>query len=108
MKDYPGNWECSLMNNGEIWRTWRWKVGRDGKPEMHAEQKGNINLYYNSYLIDTEIPAAGTILDKRLVPISAAEGFFYGQKWTSAEGKSMAGKVPTKGNPFPIPSNKIK
>lgn len=108
MSDYPGNWECSLMNNGDIWRTWRWKVGRDGMPEIHAEQKGNVNLYYNTYLIDTEIPAAGTILDKRLVPVSLTEGLFYGQKWTSAEGRAMAGKVPVKGNPAPIPSNKIK
>ena len=108
MKDHPGNWECSLMNNGEIWRTWRWRVGRDGMPEMHAEQKGNINLYYNSYLIDTEIPAGGTILDKRLVPVSLSEGLFYGQKWTTPEGKAMAARVPTKGNPAPIPSNKIK
>ena len=108
MKDYPGNWECSLMNNGEIWRTWRWKVGRDGMPEIHAEQRGNVNLFYNTYLIDTEIPVNGTILDKRLVPVSLTEGLFYGQKWTSAEGKAMAAKVPTKGNPAPIPSNKIK
>lgn len=108
MKDYPGNWECSLMNNGETWRTWRWKVGRDGMPEMHAEQKGNINLYFNTYLIDTEIPAGGTILDKRLVPVSASEGLFYGQKWTTPEGRAMAAKVPTKGNPAPMPSNKIK
>ncbi len=108
MNDYPGNWECSLMNNGDIWRTWRWKVGRDGMPEMHAEQKGNVNLYYNSYLIDTQIPAAGTILDKRLAPVSLAEGLFYGQKWTTTEGKAMAAKVPTKGSPAPIPSDKIK
>ena len=108
MKDYPGNWECSLMNNGEIWRTWRWKVGRDGMPEKHPEQNGNINLYYNSYLIDTEIPSGGTILDKRLVPVSVTEGLFYGQKWKTPEGKAMAGKVPTKGNPFPLPSNKIQ
>ncbi|MEQ1641872.1 MAG: hypothetical protein ABL959_00340 [Pyrinomonadaceae bacterium] len=108
MGDYPGRWECSLMNNGEAWRTWRWNVGRDGMPEMHAEQRGNVNLFYNTYLIDTEIPAAGTILDKRLVPISLTEGLFYGHKWTTAEGKAMAAKVPTKGSPAPIPSNKIK
>jgi hypothetical protein len=108
MNDHPGNWECSLMNNGEVWRTWRWRVGRDRMPELHAEQKGNVNLFYNSYLVETGIPAGGTILDKRLAPVSATEGFFYGQKWTSAEGKTMAGKVPAKGDPFPLPSNKIK
>jgi hypothetical protein len=108
MTDYPGNWECSLMNNGETWRTWRWRVGPDGMPERHAEQKANVNLYYNTYLIDTEIPAGGTILDKRLVPISATEGLFYGQKWTTAEGRTMAARVPTKGSPVPVPSDRIK
>jgi len=47
-------------------------------------------------------------LDKRLVPVSAAQGFFYRQKWTTAEGKAMAEKVPTKGNPFPVPSTAVK
>ena len=31
-----------------------------------------------------------------------------GQPWTTAEGKAMAAKVPTKGSPAPVPSNKIK
>ncbi|MCY7374886.1 MAG: hypothetical protein LH472_02800 [Pyrinomonadaceae bacterium] len=108
MKDYPGKWQCNWMSNGETWRTWRWTVGRDGMPVKHAEQNGNVNLFYNSYLIDTEIPAGGSSLDKRLAPTSAADGFFYGQPWTTAEGKAMAAKVPTKGTPAPVPSNKIK
>ncbi len=107
MKDYPGNWQCSLMSNGETWRTWRWTIGRDGMPVKHAEQNGNVNLSYNTYLIDTEIPAGGSVLDKRLAPTSAA-GLCYGQPWTSAEGRAMAAKVPTKGNPAPVPSTKVK
>jgi hypothetical protein len=35
----------------------------------------------------------------------ASNSFFYGQPWTSAEGKTMANRVPKKGNPFPVPSN---
>lgn len=108
INDYPGNWECSMRVNGETYRTWRWKIQADGMPEMHAEQKGNINLHPNAFLIETEIPAAGSPLDKRLAPVSAAEGFFYGQKWTSAAGKAMAAKVPAKGSPTPVPSNKIQ
>ncbi len=108
MKNYPGNWQCSLMSNGETWRTWRWTVGRDGMPIKHAEQNGNVNLSYNTYLIDTEIPAGGSKLDKRLASTSAAEGLFYGRPWTSAEGRAMAAKVPTKGSPAPVPSNKVK
>ncbi len=108
LEDYPGNWECSLMNNGEVWRTWRWRVGSNGMPETHPEQKGNVNLYFNSFIVDMEIPAGGSPLDKRLVPDSTAKGFFYGQPWTSAEGKAMAGRVTKKGTPFPVPSNQVK
>lgn len=108
LEDYPGNWECSLMNNGETWRTWRWKVGADGMPEMHPEQKGNVNLYFNSFIVDMEIPAGGSPLDKRLAPEATANGFFYGQPWTSAQGKAMAGRLPRKGNPYPVFSNLVK
>jgi hypothetical protein len=103
LEDYPGNWECSLMNNGEVWRTWRFTVGSDGKPQLHPEQKTNINLAYNSYLVDMEIPVGGSALDGRLA--GASPSLFYGLAWTSAEGKAMANRVPKKGNPFPVPSN---
>lgn len=108
MSKYPGNWECSLREKGETWRKWRWTIGRDGMGVKHPEQNGNVNLYYNSYLIDTEIPAGGSTKDKRLAPTSLADGFFYGQPWTTPEGKAMAAKAPTKGSPTPLPSNKIK
>ena len=103
LEDYPGNWECSLMNNGEVWRTWRFTIGSDGRPSIHPEQRENINLNYNSYLVDMEIPLGGSALDGRLN--GASTSFFYGQSWTSAEGKAMAGRAPKKGNPFPVPSN---
>jgi hypothetical protein len=108
LEDYPGNWECSMMNNGEVWRTWRWKIGSNGMPDLHAEQKGNVNLYFNSFIVEMEIPAGGSPLDKRLVPESTAGGLFYGQPWRSAEGKQMASKLPKKGNPFPVPSTMAK
>lgn len=108
LEDHPGNWECSLMNNGEVWRTWRWKIGGGGTPDLHPEQKGNVNLYFNSFIVDMEIPAGGSPLDKRLVPDAAAKGLFYGLPWASAEGKAMAARVPKKGTPFPVPSNQVK
>ncbi len=104
LEDYPGNWECSLMNNGEVWRTWKWRVAADGRPELHPEQKGNVNLYFNSYIVDMLIPAGGSPLDKRLVPEATAAGLFYGQPWTSAEGKAMAARLTKKGSPAPLPS----
>jgi hypothetical protein len=108
LKEYPGKWECSITDNGTPLRTWRWTVGADGMPAKHPEQNGNVNLFPNSYLAETEIPAGGTVFDKRLVPVSATEGFFYGQKWTTAEGRALAGRVPTKGSPLPLPSNKAR
>jgi hypothetical protein len=103
LEDNPGSWECSLMNNGEIWRTWRFTIGSNGRPPLHPEQNGNINLAFNSYLVDMEIPAGGSPLDGRLT--GASPSLFYGLPWTSAEGKAMAGRVPKKGNPFPVASN---
>jgi hypothetical protein len=108
MKEHPGNWECNISQNGDVLRTWRWTIGSDGMPVKHAEQNGNVNLFSNAYLVHTEIQAGGTNYDKRLAPTSANEGFFYGQKWTSMEGKAMAGKVPVKGSLLPVPSNKIQ
>ncbi|MBK8648170.1 MAG: hypothetical protein IPN16_16845 [Gemmatimonadetes bacterium] len=108
LEDHPGDWECSLMNNGEVWRTWRWKVGTDGRLVPHPEQQGNIALNFGSTLVDMVIPEGGSPLDKRLVPEAAAAGAFYGQPWTSAEGKAMAGRVPRKGRPYPVPSTQAK
>lgn len=103
IEDYPGSWQCDWMNNGEVWRTWRFVISPNGRPQLHPEQNGNVNLGFNSYLVDMEIPAGGSPLDKRLNGPST--GLFYGVPWTSAEGKAMAARVPKKGNPFPVPSN---
>jgi len=108
LKEYPGNWECNISDNGTVLRTWRWTVGPDGMPVKHPEQNGNGNLFSNAYIVETEIPAGGTTLDKRLVPVSASQGFFFGQPWTTPAGKATAAKVPVKGSPLPVPSNKVK
>ncbi|MBI5648243.1 MAG: hypothetical protein HY962_15030 [Ignavibacteriae bacterium] len=106
LEDYPGEWECALMNNGEVWRTWRFTVGQDGRPNLHPEQRANVNLGYNTYLVEMEIPAGGSPLDGRLAGPSTS--LFYGLPWTTPEGKAMAQRVPRKGNPFPVPSNIAK
>lgn len=103
IEDYKGAWQCSIGNNGQVWRTFRWNSGADGLPKPHAEQIGNVALGYNTYLLETEIPAGGSELDGRLSGPSAT--FFYGNGWKSPEGKAMAGRVPQKGNPFPVPSS---
>lgn len=106
---FKGNWECRIMKDAEVIRIFRWKVGNDGLPVLHPEQaNGNINLYYNAFLVEMEIPAGGSSLDNRLIPISADNGFFYGIPFSTPEGKAMGTKIPKKGNPFPIPSNMVK
>lgn len=106
---YKGNWECKIMKDTEVIRTFRWKVGNDGLPVLHPEQaNGNINLYYNAFLVEMEIPAGGSSLDNRLMPISAENGFFYGIPFSTSEGKTMGTKIPKKGNPYPVPSNLAK
>ncbi len=66
LEDHKGNWECKIGKNNAVWRTIRWKVGADGKPELHPEQRGNVNLGYNTYLVDMEFPPGGSLLDGRL------------------------------------------
>jgi hypothetical protein len=106
MEDTPGDWECKVLSNGELYRTFRWKVGADGKIGQHGEQKnGNINLFHNTFLFDMDIPEGGTEWDYRLMPMPNA-GLFYGIPWTTTEGKAMAGKVPKKGKPFHVSSRK--
>lgn len=100
---FKGNWTCTFGKGTDTWRTIRFRVGANGMPEPHNEQRGNVNLGYNTYMVDMEIPAGGSLLDGRLAGPSTS--FFYGQPWTTAEGKVMAGRVPKKGNPFPVPSN---
>lgn len=106
LEDHPGNWVCTISKNNTVWRTWRWTIGKNGRPSTHAEQQGNTNLSFNTYLIDMEISSGGAPMDGRLAGPSTS--FFYGQPWTSAEGKAMAGKVPKKGNPYPVTSNLAK
>ncbi len=104
MSDHKGKWECSIRLNGENIRTFRWTVGNDGRPVPHPEQtSGNINLNYNGFLIEAEVPAGGSSFDHRLLPLPN-DGFFYGIPWTSTEGKAAAAKIPVKGKPYHVPS----
>jgi hypothetical protein len=103
IEDFIGAWQCSVGNNDRIWRTFRWNSGVDGLPKPHPEQMGNVALGYNTYLLETGIPAGGSELDGRLAGPSAS--LFYGIGWRSPEGKAMAAQVPQKGEPFPVPSS---
>lgn len=100
--EYKGDWQCTIGKGDEVWRTIRFRVGANGMPEMHPEQRGNINLGYNTFLVDFEIPTGGSLLDGRLN--GPSNSLFYGQPWSTAEGKSMAARVTRKGNAFPVSS----
>jgi hypothetical protein len=108
IENHPGKWECQIIANGVKLRTLRWEVGTDGNIVPHPEQaNGNINLYYKSYLVDMEIPSGGAAFDYRLMPMPSA-GLFYGIPWSTAAGRATASRVPKKGNPFHLPSNKVR
>ena len=105
LEDNPGSWECAVKAKGQTIRTFRWNV-ENGKIVPHPEQKnGNVNLFYDAAIVDMEHPAGGSMIDYRLMP-SVAKGFFYGIQWSTPEGKAMAGRLPKKGNPFHVPSQK--
>lgn len=107
MLDKPGNWECSIRSNGEVIRTFRWKVDGGGVTPHPEQSSGNINLYYGGTLIEAEVQNGGHEYDHRLLPLPN-DGLFYGISWKTAEGKAAAAKVPTKGRAFHVPSNKAK
>lgn len=97
----PGKWECSLIENGEAYRTFRFEVGSNGDIVPHPEQRsGNVNLFNKTYLVDVEMPAGGSSIDERLLPMPDV-GFFYGIPWSTPEGKAAAARVPKKGTPYP-------
>ncbi len=103
MERQTGRWKCDLRSGAETVRTFHWTVGSNGFPQEHSEQtSGNVNLHWGAYLIDMKIPAGGSSIDQRLMPMPTA-GVFYGIPWKSSEGKKMASEVPTKGKPFVMP-----
>ncbi|NNE65206.1 MAG: hypothetical protein HKN33_01465, partial [Pyrinomonadaceae bacterium] len=108
IENSPGAWECKVMANGKLYRTFRFTVGADGKIAQHPEQaNGNINLFHKTYMVDMEIPAGGTEWDYRLAPMPA-NGLFYGIPWSTEEGKAMAARMPKKGRPFHVSSKQAQ
>ena len=105
IEENQGTWECKVMHKGTTYRTFRWEVVK-GKVLPHPEQQsGNVNLFHDASIVDMEIPAGGSPLDYRLISMPGA-GLFYGIPWESAEGKKMAARVPQKGRPYQVPSNR--
>lgn len=102
--DHPGNWKITWLIDRKPIRTFRFKIGADGLPVPHAEQKSGLVLAPNAVLVDTEIPAGGAPFDGRLTPTFVQQGAFYGRPWATSEMKSLAAKVPTVGKPFPVSS----
>ena len=88
-------------------RTWRWTVRPDAPNVIvapHPEESAGLTLYPGAHLVETEIPAGGSFIDRRIFPAAVQAGFIYGHKWQTPEGRAMAAKVPAKGKPWPVPS----
>ena len=105
LEEHPGRWECTYREGVNVVRTWRWTVRPDGSVAPHPEEASSgLTLFPGGHLVETEIPAGGSFVDKRLYPAAVQAGFIYGHKWQSPEGKAMAAGVPAKGKPWPVPS----
>ncbi len=99
----PGNWQCTVTGSAdrELYRTFRFTIDNSGRIVPHPEQQNGTVVFADwEFMIDMEIPAGGSPIDQRLMR-SPNAGFFYGIPWSTPEGKAMAGRVPTKGNPYP-------
>jgi hypothetical protein len=105
LEEHPGRWECTYREGVNVVRTWRWTVRPDGNVVPHPEEANpELSLFPGGHLVETEIPADGSFIDRRIYPPAVQAGFIYGRKWQSPEGKAMAAKVPAKGKPWPVPS----
>lgn len=105
--DHPGDYKVTYLIDRKPVRIWRFKIGVDGLPVPHEEQKNGLYLGPRSVLVETEIPEDGGEFDGRLNPTFVKEGAFFGRAWTTAAMKNLAAKVPTKGRPFPVSSAKL-
>jgi len=99
LEDHPGRWEVQYLHQQRPVRTWRFTVNADGSIAPHPEEAA-LSMAPGASFVETEIPAGGSFADARLVPSAAARGRF-GGLWASAEGKALAAKVPSKGQPAP-------
>ncbi|MEO8434682.1 MAG: hypothetical protein ABI596_07285 [Pyrinomonadaceae bacterium] len=105
LEEHPGHWECTYREGVNVVRTWRWTVRPDGSVAPHPEESSaGLTLFPGGHLVETEIPAGGSFIDKRIFPDAVRAGFLYGHRWQSAEGKAMAARLPAKGKPWPVPS----
>lgn len=99
LEDHPGRWEVQYLHQQRPVRTWRFTVNADGSIAPHPEQ-ATLAMAADGMFVETEIPAGGSFADARLVPAAAQRGRF-GGPWVSAEGKSLAARVPSKGQAAP-------
>ena len=104
LEDHPGEWSCSLVQNGKTIRTFRWEVSADGPIVPHPEHEEGLRIGPNTFFIETEIPEGGSYTDARIVADAAAKTGFFGHRWGSRSAKRMAKKLEDVGNAFPVAS----
>ncbi len=105
LEDHPGRWECIFKEGPQVVRSWRWTVSPGAIVAPHPEEGAGLTFFPGAHLVETEIPAGGSFIDRRIFPAAVQAGFMYGHKWQTAEGKAMAARVPAKGKPWPVPSS---
>src|SRR5687767_4623667 len=69
LEEHPGRWECTYREGVNVVRTWRWTVRPDGSVAPHPEEaSAGLSFYPGGHLVETEIPAGGSFIDRRIYP----------------------------------------
>ena len=104
--DFPGDWKITWIIDRVPVRIYRFKIDKNGLPLPHPEQEKGLCLAPHAALVDTEIPKDGAEFDGRISSEFVKAGAFFGRPWATDAMKKAAESVPTKGTPFPVPSDK--
>lgn len=104
--DHPGDWKITWIIDRKPVRIFRFKIGPDGLPLPHEEQGRGLVLFPGAALVDTEIPGEGGAFEGRLTKEFVQQGAFFGRPWQTDAMRKLALAVPTKGDPFPVPSDR--
>jgi len=101
LEDHPGLWECQWRLEREVLRTFRFRVGTDGRLVAHAEQGAGLSLGPNAYFVETVVPAAGGPFDSRVHRATVEQFAFLGRGFLTPEGRALSATLSDVGNASP-------
>lgn len=81
--EHPGDWSCDLRAKGTVVRTFRFKVGADGRVLPHPEQRAGLELPGSEAMVDVIVPE--TAPDLYVDPTATKATGFWGQAWRAPD-----------------------